>query len=265
MKIPFCKYEGTGNDFIVIDNRSLKCTLSEHEVAMLCNRRFGIGADGLMLLAEKEGYDFSMTYFNSDGRESTMCGNGGRCITAFAKSMDLISDVARFYAIDGPHEALILASDPPVFEVRLKMKDTEIGRILEDGIFIDTGSPHFVSLRTNVAALDVVHDGSILRNDSRFAPGGSNINFLEIHPEHLFLRTYERGVEDETLSCGTGVTAAALVSAFLNNANPGVYQVKTRGGNLKVTFKQKGNRFSDVWLEGAAKFVFEGRIELGKM
>ncbi|MEI6435342.1 MAG: diaminopimelate epimerase [Bacteroidota bacterium] len=262
MKIPFAKYNGTGNDFIIIDNRILNWAPFEKEIAFLCHRHFGIGADGLMLLSAKAGFDFAMTYFNSDGLESTMCGNGGRCITAFARSLGLIDGATHFYAIDGEHKAVVLSATNQEFLIRLKMKDTIIGKVLDDGIFIDTGSPHFVTMLKNVNELDVFHQGKTLRNDSRFAPGGSNINFLEVNPERLFVRTYERGVEDETLSCGTGVTASALVTAFLNQDNPGFYQVSTRGGILKVTFKQNVNSFRDIWLEGPVAFVFSGEIEL---
>ncbi|MCX6279908.1 MAG: diaminopimelate epimerase [Bacteroidetes bacterium] len=262
MKIPFSKYHGTGNDFIIIDNRILSWEPLEKEIAFLCHRHFGIGADGLMLLSAKAGFDFAMTYFNSDGLESTMCGNGGRCITAYARNLGLIDGAAHFYAIDGEHKAVILSATNHEYLIRLKMKDTMIGKVLDDGIFIDTGSPHFVTMQKNVSELDVLHQGNTLRNDSRFAPDGSNINFLEVNPEGLFVRTYERGVEDETLSCGTGVTASALVTAFLNQDNPGFYPVSTRGGNLMVTFKQNGTNFRDIWLEGPVRFVFSGVFDL---
>lgn len=262
MKIPFSKYQGTGNDFIIIDNRQFDWKPNQQEIAYLCHRRFGIGADGLMFLSDTEGFDFGMTYYNSDGAESTMCGNGGRCITAFAVSLGLVEACARFWAVDGIHDSVVLYARHPEFMVRLKMMDTAIGQVFGDGIFINTGSPHFVVQHDNISGLDVFHEGRILRNDQRFAPGGSNIDFMEVKPDGLFVRTYERGVEDETLSCGTGVTASALVMAHLRPENKGKYQITAPGGELTVTFKQNGNSFSDIWLEGPAKFVFSGEIDL---
>ena len=261
MKIRFNKFEGTGNDFIIIDNRKLNWLPGQQEVALLCHRHFGIGADGLMLLSEKQGFDFAMTYYNSDGLESTMCGNGGRCITAFAESLGLIKKTAEFHAIDGPHQSVIISASPVDYLIKLKMRDTEIGRIMDDGIFIDTGSPHFVTERENVREMDVFAEGRKLRFDERFLPGGSNIDFLEPGGEKLFVRTYERGVEDETLSCGTGVTASALVTAYLQKKSTGFYLIDTPGGALKVFFNRDEARFTDVWLEGDVRRVFEGEIE----
>ncbi|HNY01923.1 MAG TPA: diaminopimelate epimerase [Bacteroidales bacterium] len=258
MKIKFEKYQGAGNDFILIDNRFAAVGLTTEEIARLCHRRFGIGADGLMLLSQKEGYDFSMTYYNADGNESTLCGNGGRCMTAFAKSLGLVSDRARFFAADGEHLCDI-ADENGKWIFRLKMRDTSIGRIYDDGIFLDTGSPHFVRFGT-FPDLDVVHEGRRLRFDPRFEPGGANINFASAGNEVLFVRTYERGVEDETLSCGTGVTASALAYAFRNNTGESRCLIETRGGRLSVRFQRSGDRFTDVWLEGPAEFVFRGEV-----
>ena len=231
------------------------------DVSFLCNRHFGIGADGLMLLSEKEGFNFAMTYFNSDGHESTMCGNGGRCMTAFAKSLDLVGCMAHFYASDGSHEAEIF-DNPLVCLYRIKMTDTQIGMVYDDGLFINTGSPHFVKFLQEVARVNVLHDGQKLRNDQRFAPDGTNVDFVEMADDKLFVRTYERGVEAETLSCGTGVTAAAIATAFRHPVNPGFYHIQTPGGNLKVSFSQSGGSFSEIWLEGPVKFVFGGEISI---
>ncbi|MFZ4521804.1 MAG: diaminopimelate epimerase [Bacteroidales bacterium] len=261
MTIPFSKYHGTGNDFIIIDNRFIQWIPTVSQVSSLCNRHFGIGADGLMLLSEKEGFDFAMTYYNSDGNESTMCGNGGRCMTAFAKSLELINHKAHFRAVDGIHESEILDNESgPV--CRLKMKDTRIDHIHEDGIFLDTGSPHFVQFVKYAATLDVFHAGRVLRYDARFLPGGTNVDFAEETEDGLFVRTFERGVEDETLSCGTGVTAAALAHAFLHPENPGFRQITTLGGLLKVSFEQNGMVFMNIWLEGPGTFVFKGEVEV---
>ncbi len=261
MKIQFSKYHGTGNDFVIIDNRLLRWKPTVREVADICDRHFGIGADGLMLLSARSGFDFVMTYFNSDGKESTMCGNGGRCITAFAKSLGLIDQKACFWAVDGMHEAEI--NENQILDTyRLRMKDTRIENIFDDGIFLDTGSPHFVTYVEDAACTDVFGLGRQLRNDARFAPGGANVNFVQVQTEGLFVRSYERGVENETLSCGTGVTASALAHAVKHPANNGFCNIKTLGGMLHVTYLQSGDKFTDIWLEGAATFVFRGEITI---
>ncbi len=260
--ISFHKYQGTGNDFILIDNRSLGWKPSQRQIEFLCDRHFGIGADGLMLLSISGGYDFGMTYYNSDGKESTMCGNGGRCITAFAESLGLIDRKANFLAVDGPHEALVLAKDEGEFHIRLKMKETTIGKEYPDGIFLDTGSPHFVVQVDTVMDIDILNAGRELRLDGRFGCDGTNVDFVEKTASGLFVRIYERGVENETLSCGTGVTAAALAIAWTEKSNTGQVEVTTSGGNLLVTFRRDGLSFSEVWLEGAAKHVFAGEMML---
>ncbi|MEI7499913.1 MAG: diaminopimelate epimerase [Bacteroidota bacterium] len=261
MKILFSKYQGTGNDFIIIDNRQLNWEPTVHQVSCLCNRHFGIGADGLMLLSEKIGFDFAMTYYNSDGNESTMCGNGGRCMTAYAKALELVGEKANFWAVDGIHFAEIY-DNPPKCKYRLKMKDTRIGKVYEDGLFLDTGSPHFVKFVDDAANEYVINAGKVLRYDTRFAPGGANVDFVELQPDGLFVRTYERGVEDETLSCGTGVTAAAIAFSYKIQDNNGFYDIKTPGGTLKVSFIQTGDIFTEIWLEGPAEFVFSGEITI---
>ncbi|MCX6306443.1 MAG: diaminopimelate epimerase [Bacteroidetes bacterium] len=261
MKIPFSKYHGTGNDFIIIDNRLIHWKPTTAEVAFLCDRHTGIGADGLMLLSAMRGFDFAMAYYNSDGNESTMCGNGGRCMTAFANSLGIIGSEAHFWAVDGVHQAEI-ASNRGTGIYRIQMKDSRIGKIYDDGYFLDTGSPHFVRYVHDAAATDVFNTGTACRHDPRFSPGGTNVDFVEIQDDGLFVRSFERGVENETLSCGTGVTASALVNAFRNPANPGFYHIKTLGGPLMVSFVQDGDQFTGIWLEGAAKFVFTGEISI---
>lgn len=262
MKLEFYKYHGTGNDFILIDNRLNEYALTTAQITFLCDRHRGIGADGLMLFNINQGYDFGMRYFNSDGNESTMCGNGGRCMTALAMNLGIGSQRMRFHAIDGEHEAFILWKKGNDAMVRLKMNDTKIDRQYPDGIFLNTGSPHFVHPTTGVEIKDVLSDGRSLRYDPRFASGGTNVDFVEQHTDSLYVRSYERGVESETLSCGTGVTAAALATAFLNPDNPGMYHIKTPGGLLQVTFKQSGSFFSEIWLQGPATFVFASSIEI---
>jgi diaminopimelate epimerase len=261
MKIPFSKYHGTGNDFVIADNRLIHWKPDVEQVSHLCDRHFGIGADGLILLSEREGFEFAMTYYNSDGHESTMCGNGGRCITAFAKSLGLVDREARFWAVDGTHECEI-SGNGSLCSYRLKIKDTVIEMQFDDGLFMNTGSPHFVLFTSDVAGKDVFNAGRMLREDVRFAPGGTNVDFVELTPVGLFVRTYERGVEHETLSCGTGVTASAIAAAYLHPGSNRTSRVRTPGGALSVTFNQTGALFTEIWLEGPASFVFSGEIEL---
>ena len=262
MKLPFYKYQGTGNDFILIDNRSLKWQPSTSDILFLCSRHFGIGADGLILLSVQNGYDFGMTYFNSDGKESTMCGNGGRCMTAFAHFLGLIKSEAYFGAIDGDHIARILEISKDIKKISLKMKDVNVDEIIADHLFMNTGSPHYVSFVKDVEGMDLVARAHKIRFSERFAEEGTNVDFVEIRKDHLFVRTYERGVEDETYSCGTGVTASALAAAIRNPDNPGYFNILTKGGELTVRFRQNKNSFTEVWLEGPAQFVFKGEIEI---
>ena len=262
MKIEFYKYHGTGNDFIIIDNRTLHWKPRQQQIAFLCDRHFGIGSDGLMLLSEKEGFDFGMTYFNSDGNESTMCGNGGRCMAAFARLLEIIDTKTSFHAIDGEHEAIMVNELNQPEKIRLKMKDVVVEEPTCGYFFIDSGSPHTIIFSNNVNRLDIIRKARKIRYDTCFAEEGTNVNFVEIKNDHLFVRSYERGVEDETLSCGTGITASALAAALKNPDNPGFYNIKTRGGDLKVSFRQEKNVFSDIWLEGPAEMVFKGVIEI---
>lgn len=260
MEISFYKYQGTGNDFIMIDNRIDPISLNTEQIAFLCHRRFGIGADGLILLESEPGFDFRMVYFNSDGNQSSMCGNGGRCITAFAKYLGLIFDRAKFSAIDGAHEAMVDETGT----VSLKMQDVKNMEVGEDYFYLNTGSPHYVRFVENVEDYDVFAEGRKIRNSERFKEEGTNVNFLEKHNDELMVRTYERGVEDETLSCGTGVTAAALVAAVKGISNSkNNCLIKTRGGTLEVSFeKVLEQNFYNIWLKGPAVSVFKGLVVL---
>ena len=254
--IEFYKYQGTGNDFVMIDNRDLQFPKEKELIERLCDRRFGIGGDGLILLEEDENTDFRMVYYNSDGNESTMCGNGGRCIVAFAHFLDVFEDRATFEAVDGLHEAEINNGI-----VKLKMIDV-VG-IDKDGdhSVLNTGSPHFVQYVEDVENFKVYDQGNRIRNSATYRNEGINVNFVEkIGDREIFVRTYERGVEDETFSCGTGATAAALV--YMKDKNENMVNVKVLGGNLKVYAEQNGGAFTDVWLEGPAKQVFRGKIDL---
>ncbi len=259
MQISFYKYQGTGNDFVLIDNRSRQLSLSTDQVRFLCDRRFGIGADGLMLLETEPGVDFKMVYYNSDGRESSMCGNGGRCITAFAKHLGLIGDSARFLAVDGIHEAHVSGD-----QVSLKMQDVKDVETGDNYFFLNTGSPHYVTQVQGIESFDVVGEGKKVRYNNRFAAEGTNVNFIERRDNALFVRTYERGVEDETYSCGTGVTAAALVAALrgLSDTRNNCF-IETKGGLLEVTFeKVLEKNFYNIWLKGPALLVFQGTVKL---
>ena len=261
MTLHFYKYQGTGNDFILADNRKNEYSgLTSYQVHDLCNRRFGIGADGLMLLNEKTGFDFEMKYFNADGKEGSMCGNGGRCMIKFAYHLGIHREVYRFLATDGVHEAEIDTDGI----VSLKMKDVKAIRKFHNDFILDTGSPHYVKLVTNVLDLDVYKKGNEIRNSKEFLDEGINVNFVEQMSEvdKIVVRTYERGVEDETHSCGTGVTAAALV-CFHNENGFNEVEVKTLGGTLSVEYdKIDDTHFENIWLCGPAERVFEGTIEV---
>lgn len=258
MNIHFHKYQGTGNDFIIIDNRSASLKLSTKEIAFLCDRHFGVGADGLMMLENADGYDFKMVYYNADGNESTMCGNGGRCITAFAHHQKIIGNKTKFLAIDGAHHAEIINDST----IRLQMVDVNDIQIFESHVILNTGSPHYIKWVKSTDHIDFVAEGRSIRNQGEFMPSGINVNFVTCSEKGLQVRTYERGVEDETLSCGTGVTASAIAST---KQQTGTFQVaiKTLGGNLSVSFeKNTPMSATSIFLIGPATKVFEGNITL---
>lgn len=264
MEIPFFKYQGTGNDFVIIDNRT-KTRLDRTNHALiqkLCDRRFGVGADGLMLLQNKDGFDFEMVYFNADGYEGSMCGNGGRCIVAFAHFLDAIGDSCRFIAVDGPHEAKVLANG----WIELKMVDVATIEQGQDYFYLNTGSPHYVTFSTDVARLDVVAEGRRIRYSNRFKAEGTNVNFVQSLENGIAVATYERGVEDETLSCGTGVTAAALANYLqtekTENQGPQQIDILAKGGELMVKFEVEETGFKNIWLCGPATQVFHGKIAI---
>lgn len=259
MKLEFFKYHGTGNDFVILDNRDNGYdAFTTKQISHLCSRHFGIGADGLMLLTKKDNYDFKMVYYNADGKESSMCGNGGRCLVKFAAHMGIIKNPYRFCAIDGDHEAYIELNGI----VKLKMHDVNKVEYHASYILIDTGSPHFVKFASDVLNIDVPTTGHEIRYSDAFKKEGINVNFVEsLSEDAIYVRTYERGVEDETLSCGTGVTAAALLSAHNENGFNTV-TVKTPGGQLTVEFDKKDDQhFENIWLCGPAELVFKGEIE----
>jgi len=260
MIITFDKYQGAGNDFILIDNRNNQIkNLKPETIQFLCDRHFGIGADGLMLLNNHDKYDFEMSYYNSDGSGGTMCGNGGRCIVAFAKKLGIISEHTRFIASDGLHEASINETGD---YVKLKMADVENIEQIDNDFFIDTGSPHHIEFDNDIFLLDVYAKGKEIRYSERYRKEGTNVNFVQITNNGIKIRTYERGVENETLACGTGSVASAIAYYKKYNPNKQSVKVKALGGELEVSFKEEKNKFTDVYLSGPAKFVFNGKIEL---
>lgn len=265
MKIDFYKYHGTGNDFIMIDNRNGTFQATQSQIEMLCHRRFGIGADGLILLENTPDADFKMVYYNSDGRLSTMCGNGGRCIAAFAMHLGIGKPEAmlRFTAVDGFHTAQIIETINQGFIVDLEMQPVHgIEQLDEHTVILNTGSPHFVRICHDLDSLDLVTEARKIRYSERFAAQGINVNYIQKTDDLLKVRTYERGVEDETYSCGTGVVASYLAAdVLMQGFRP--RQIITKGGTLQVKAEKisEGN-YINVHLIGPAVKVFEGRIEL---
>ena len=256
MNFTFYKYHGTGNDFILIDNRANQFPHTDDKlVAELCKRHTGIGADGLILLENDNETDFKMVYYNADGREGSMCGNGGRCIVAFARQLGIISDQAVFKAIDGIHEATLEGE-----LISLKMQNVSTIREKPDYLFLNTGSPHHVQLVEDLGNIDVQTEGKRLRF-GLYGEKGSNINFVELSGDNQFsVRTYERGVESETLSCGTGVAAVALAMHYLGHTQKEMVNVQTRGGMLEVSFHKNKSQYTDIYLKGPAVEVFNGSI-----
>jgi diaminopimelate epimerase len=267
MIIRFSKYHGAGNDFIMIDNRSSVLRNLENLsglISRLCHRKFGVGADGLILLDTSHTSDFEMSFFNSDGKKGSMCGNGGRCSVAFAHSLGLIKDKTIFTAIDGLHEAVILSKDKDCTQVSLKMQDVDNIKKTDNYFILDTGSPHYVCFTKNINDLNVFEEGRKIRYSKLFEKDGINVNFAEVKNNRLFMRTYERGVEDETLSCGTGATATALAASVSKLCKDnGVCNITAPGGELTVRFtKISETSFTDIWLEGPAVCVFKGEINI---
>ena len=256
MKINFTKYEGNGNDFIIIDDR--KEEFSEDNVLMiskLCDRKFGIGADGLILLRKHKVYDFQMIYFNSDGNESSMCGNGGRCLVNYALQLDIDLKTNSFLAIDGVHKFKVVDN-----EIYLKMNDVKDIVVKNGYNFLNTGSPHVVQIVENVDEINVYEQGKKIRKQFQ-EMNGVNVNFVSFNNDIIKCRTFERGVENETLSCGTGVVAVALYVFKKKKISDSKIIVSTKGGSLSVSFKNDGNSFREIWLKGDINKIFDGLIE----
>lgn len=260
MQIEFYKYQGTGNDFVMIDNRFEGFPKENVQlIAYLCDRRFGIGGDGLILLENDSETDFRMVYYNSDGNPSSMCGNGGRCLVAFAKKLNVINNSCTFIAADGLHRATVTENK----QVSLQMIDVSEVKISPDYVFLNTGSPHHVQLVEDLENYNVKENGAAIRYGELYGKVGSNVNFVkQIDDDTFSLRTYERGVEDETLSCGTGATAVAIAMNATGKTNSDSIHLNVEGGKLEVSFDKNGEKFINVFLKGLAEFVFKGEIEI---
>ena len=257
MTYTFYKYQGTGNDFVIIDNRQNSFDKNDTKlVHFLCDRRFGIGADGLILLENHNDLDFKMVYYNADGNQSSMCGNGGRCIVAFANFLGIIENETSFEAIDGLHHAVVEDDF-----VKLQMNNVDTIDKYESHLFLDTGSPHHVQFENELELLNVKAKGAKIRYGELYDDAGTNINFVERVDDDTFsVRTYERGVEDETFSCGTGVTAVALAMHHQKETTNKIVYLETKGGELQVSFDINENGYHNIWLIGPAKQVYKGEI-----
>ena len=257
MIFEFYKYQGTGNDFIIIDDRDNNFDIKDDFlIKSLCERRMGIGADGLILLRQHQEFDFEMLYFNSDGFPSTMCGNGGRCIVAFANMLGIIENDTIFMAIDGVHKAKIIDHD-----ISLSMKDVTDINQLNNAVLLDTGSPHYVTITDDLDSFDVEKKGRGIRHSSVFKKEGINVNFAQEYQEGFKVRTYERGVENETLSCGTGVVATAIVMHYTNLTQEEMISIYTPGGQLTVSFEAFNSSYKNIWLTAPADLVYAGEFE----
>ncbi len=265
MEVEFHKYHGAGNDFILLDNRKEKYSkLSRKQIEFLCDRHFGIGADGLITLNKTNEVKFEMKYFNADGGIGSMCGNGSRCFVLFARQLKLIKSNVPFMAYDGIHTATILKDKKNRAEIKVSMADVNAVRKINADWSLNTGSPHYVKFVKSVEGLEIVTEGRKIRNSSAYKKEGINVNFVAIKNDEIFIRTYERGVEDETLACGTGITASALAAHYagkLTNDKKEI-NVVARGGNLKVSFRKTNNGYTNIYLSGPAEFVYAGTVKI---
>lgn len=259
LKIPFYKYHGTGNDFVIIDNRSAEYNLSDEQIVHICDRRFGIGSDGLILIQNHPTLDFEMVFYNPDASQS-FCGNGSRCAVVFAKTLGLFNSETKFLSTDGEHEANLLENG----WVSLRMHDVNEHEWIGNDLLLNTGSPHYLIQKKWDDSFDIVSEARAIRYNDRFAKEGVNVNYIHVKDDVLNIRTYERGVENETLSCGTGVTAAALGNHLFNKQGDGQFStnIQSQGGRLKVKFNYHNGTFSDILLQGPAQFVFEGSVDV---
>jgi diaminopimelate epimerase len=256
-EVIFYKYQATGNDFILVDNRNHIFPKAAENIQFICNRKFGVGSDGLILIEKSAEADFEMVFYNPDASMS-FCGNGSRAAVKFARDLGMVlKDKLSFKAIDGKHLALINGE-----QIEIRMNNIEHYVKEANYYFINTGSPHYMEYHQQIDAIDIIKRGREIRYDDKFMPAGTNVNFVEIIDQNtIYVRTYERGVENETLSCGTGVTACAL-SFALQSGIKNSCTVKTKGGVLRVKFNKINSGFSNIWLCGPADFVFKGEIKI---
>ena len=252
----FSKYHGAGNDFVMINAIKTPVSLTDDEVKAICNRRTGVGADGLIMVLPSENYNFRMKYYNCDGHESTFCGNGGRCIAAFAIEEGLAPQHIEYEAIDGIHKALVTKDSDNEFMVSITMRDIENYDLNDERLLINTGSPHYVTRVNNLKDFDVRKHGAEIRNDKSISKDGVNVDFMEIIDNQYYIRTFERGVEDETLACGTGVTASAIAAALWYGGNN--INIRTTLATLNVRFEKSGDSIRNIVLSGPATHVFDG-------
>jgi len=258
MELVFYKYQGAGNDFVMLDNRLGTHSLNKTQIAHICDRRFGVGSDGLILLENSDSTDFKMRYYNADGALGSMCGNGGRCVVAFAKRLNLFSESCIFEAFDGLHKAVVLDNGT----VSLEMSDVTEISIHNKNYLLDTGSPHLVCFVDAVKSISIKEEGAEIRYSKDFNKQGVNVNFAQLNNGELVIRTYERGVEDETLACGTGATATAIAAFYSGLITANSIKLKALGGDLQVSFTKTKNVFTNVKLVGGAEFVFKGNIHV---
>ena len=257
MHLKFSKYHGTGNDFIMIYNHNKSYSFSQSYVKKMCDRSYGVGADGLIIIEKTLHADFKIIYYNADGFVGSMCGNGSRCAVSFAKKLGLIQNQCEFLAYDGMHKGLILENGL----VSIEMVDVSLIEAQNNTLKIDTGSPHLICFRNTVTEIDVKHEGASIRNSSDYIEDGINVNFVQLIKNELFIRTYERGVEDETLSCGTGAVASAIAAYESGLLNSDRIKVNVLGGQLEVSFSKVGSKYSNIHLIGPTKFVFNGEVD----
>ncbi len=258
MQLKFSKYHGTGNDFIMVYNHNESFTFSQSSVKKMCDRRYGVCADGLIIIENTLEADFKMIYYNADGFEGSMCGNGARCAVSFAKDIELIQNQCKFLAYDGMHKGLILENGL----VSIEMSDVSLIEVQNNIWKIDTGSPHLICFSETVSEIDVKHEGASIRNSSNYIEDGININFVQFTKNEIFVRTYERGVEDETLSCGTGAIASAIAAFESGLSNSDRVKVNVLGGQLEVLFSKVGSKYSNIHLIGPTKFIFKGEVDV---
>lgn len=258
MEVKFSKYQGTGNDFIMINNMDKKVSLSQGQIQFLCDRKLGVGADGVILIEPHESADFYVNYFNSDGSQS-FCGNGSRCSVAYSKTQNIFSgNKCSFSAIDGIHKGQILDDR----KIKVSMGDVFGVEDVKGDFVLDTGSPHYVQLCDDISNLDILTKAHEIRYNERFSESGINVNFVQNNNGSISMRTYERGVENETLSCGTGVTAVAL--SMSNRQGNQEVKIRTQGGELFVSFHANSDQFTNVSLTGPVVSVYKGLVDIEK-